>query len=237
MVSISTVVKSAWFPRVFPFLLFICFIAIEGLIDLLSQHYDFMQSVAEYDGYILYPVKTVVVAVVLVLFWNRYREVDIKQTLSWRNLSIGVLAGIAVFLLWINLDRGFAVIGKFEGFDPFLAGPPILVYLLISFRLFGAAVVVPIFEELFWRSFVVRYLIDPKFEEVPIGKFTWPSFIISSVIFGFEHNLWLAGIVAGIAYCLVLCYTKSLSTAILSHGVTNLFLGIYVLSTGYWHFW
>lgn len=234
---ISTIVKNAWFPRVFPFLLFICFIAVERLIDLLSQYYDFMQPVAEYDGYILYPIKTVSVMAVLLLFWNRYTEVNMRQVYSWKNLFIGFVAGIAVFLLWINMDRGFAVIGKSEGYDPFLAGPPILVYLLISFRLFGAAVVVPVFEELFWRSFVVRYLIDQKFENIPVGKFTWPSFIISSVLFGFEHNLWLAGIIAGISYSLVLYYTKSLSTAILSHGVTNLLLGVYVLATGNWHFW
>ncbi|MDR4499021.1 MAG: CAAX prenyl protease-related protein [Candidatus Scalindua sp.] len=237
MTWISNTVKNAWFPRVFPFLLFICFIAIERLIDLLSQHYDFMQSVAEYDGYIIYPFKTVSVAVVLLLFWNRYTEVDIRQAFSWRNLSIGILAGIVVFVLWINMDRGFAVISKTEGIDPFLTGTPIIVYLIISFRLLGAAVVVPIFEEIFWRSFLIRYIINPKFENVPVGKFTWPSFVISSVLFGFEHNLWLAGIVAGTSYCLVLYYTKSLSTAILSHGVTNLLLGIYVLSTGNWQFW
>ncbi|MDR4505459.1 MAG: CAAX prenyl protease-related protein [Candidatus Scalindua sp.] len=237
MSLISTVFKNAWFPRVFPFLLFIWFLAIERLITLLSRHYDFMQPVAEYDGYFMYPVKTVVVAVVLLLFWNRYTEVDIKQAFSWKNLSIGFVAGIVVFVLWINMDRGFAVIGRPEGDNLLLAGPPIVAYLMISFRLFGAAVVVPVFEEIFWRSFIIRYLIDPKFENVPVGKFTWPSFIISSVLFGFEHNLWLAGIVAGIAYCLVLYYTKSLGTAILSHGVTNLLLGIYVLSTGNWHFW
>ena len=222
MTWILNTVKNAWFPRVFPFLLFICFIAIERLIDLLSQHYDFMQSVAEYNGYIIYPIKTVFVAVVLFLFWNRYTEVDMRKAFSWRNLSIGILAGIIVFVLWINMDRGFAVLGKPE---------------VTTFRFFGASVVVPVFEEIFWRSFLIRYIINPKFENVPVGKFTWPSFVISSILFGFEHNLWLAGIMAGISYCLVLYYTKNLSSAILSHVVTNLLLGIYVLLTGNWQFW
>ncbi len=237
MAWISACIKSSWFPRVSPFLLFLGFIAVERLIDLLSQHYDSLHTVAEYDAYILYPVKTLVVAIVLLLFWNRYSEIDFKQLFSWKNLSIGILTGIVVFLLWINMDRGFSVIGKSEGYDPSLAGPQFLVYLTISFRLFGAAVVVPIFEELFWRSFLIRYLINPRFEDVPVAKFTWVSFIISSVLFGFEHNLWLVGIVAGISYCLVLYSTKSLITAILSHGVTNLLLGVYVLSTDNWHFW
>ena len=237
MTWILNTVKNAWFPRVFPFLLFICFIAIERLIDLLSQHYDFMQSVAEYNGYIIYPIKTVFVAVVLFLFWNRYTEVDMRKAFSWRNLSIGILAGIIVFVLWINMDRGFAVLGKPEGFDPFFLDEPFLAYLVTTFRFFGASVVVPVFEEIFWRSFLIRYIINPKFENVPVGKFTWPSFVISSILFGFEHNLWLAGIMAGISYCLVLYYTKNLSSAILSHVVTNLLLGIYVLLTGNWQFW
>ncbi|MCP5003968.1 MAG: CAAX prenyl protease-related protein [Planctomycetes bacterium] len=231
------VIKKAWVPRAFPFLLFVGFIFIEKSIDLISRYFDFLLPVAEYDGYIIYPVKTVVVAVVILLFWNTYTEVDIRQALSRRNLSIGFLAGVVVFVIWINMDRGFAVIGKSERYDPFLIGSPILVYFIIFFRLFGAAVVVPVFEEIFWRSFIVRYLINPEFENVPVGTFTWTSFIISSALFGFEHNLWLAGIVAGMLYCLVLYYTKSLSTAILSHGVTNLSLGIYVLSTGNWQFW
>ncbi|MGA7827253.1 MAG: CPBP family glutamic-type intramembrane protease [Geobacteraceae bacterium] len=56
-------------------------------------------------------------------------------------------------------------------------------------------------------------------------------------MFGLEHNLFLAGIMAGIAYNLLLYRTKSLSACILAHGLTNLALGIYVLQTGKWYFW
>jgi CAAX prenyl protease-like protein len=61
--------------------------------------------------------------------------------------------------------------------------------------------------------------------------------LICAVLFGLEHNLILAGIMAGVAYSLLLYWTKSIYQCILAHAVTNLVLGIYVLQTGYWQFW
>jgi CAAX prenyl protease-like protein len=234
---ISNIIKSTWFPRIFPFLLFVSFIALEGLLNTLSTYYPHLTTFAEYDSYIFYPVKTVLVAVVLLLLWNRYTEIDMKKGFSVKNLLIGFAAGVAVFVLWINMDMKFAVMSEPKPYNPFIFDNSILFYLIISFRLFGASVVVPVFEEIFWRSFVIRYIINPRFEDVPIGTFTWISFIISSILFGLEHNLWLAGIMAGVSYSLILYYTRSLVIAIFSHGITNLLLGIYVLSTGNWQFW
>ncbi len=237
MSYISNTIQKAWFPRVFPFLLFIAFIALESLIDFLSKYYTPLVKVAEYDGYVFYPIKTVLVAIALLLLWNRYTEIDIKIGFSVKNLLIGFFSGAAVFVLWINMDLKFATMKEPEPYNPFVFNNSVLFYLIISFRLFGSSVVVPVFEELFWRSFVLRYIINPKFENVPIAKFTWVSFIISSIFFGLEHNLWLAGIMAGLSYCLVLYYTRSLFIAIFSHGITNLLLGIYVITTGNWQFW
>ncbi|WP_096892505.1 CAAX prenyl protease-related protein [Candidatus Scalindua japonica] len=237
MLNKSSILQKAWFPRVFPFLLFIAFIALESLIDFLSQYYAPLVKVAEYDGYIFYPVKTVLVAVSLLLLWNRYSEIDIKKGLSGKNLLIGFFSGVAVFVLWINMDMKFATLKEPEAYNPFIFNNSFLFYLIISFRLFGSSVVVPVFEELFWRSFVLRYIINPKFENVPIGKFTWVSFVIASVFFGFEHNLWLAGIMAGVSYSLILYFTRNLFVAMFSHGITNLFLGIYVIKTDNWQFW
>lgn len=234
---VSDIINRTWFPRIFPFLLFVSFIALESLVDTLSTYYPRLSTLAEYDSYFFYPVKTILVAVVLFLLWSRYTEIDIKERISWKNLSIGLLAGVIVFFLWVNMDWRFATLSKPKEFNPFLFNNPFLFYLIISFRLFGASVVVPVFEEIFWRSFVIRYIVSPRFEDVPIGKFTWLSFIISSILFGLEHNLWLAGIMAGISYNLILYYTRSLAITIFSHGITNLLLGMYVLSTGNWRFW
>jgi CAAX prenyl protease-like protein len=97
--------------------------------------------------------------------------------------------------------------------------------------------VVPLMEELFWRSFAMRFMIRSDFKSVPLGKFSWFSFLIVAIAFGFEHHQWLPGIVAGLVYAGVLYRSKNLFSPILSHAVTNLLLGIYVLSTAKWGFW
>ena len=60
-------------------------------------------------------------------------------------------------------------------------------------------------EELFWRSSLVRYIISPDFSKIPIGRFTWPSFLITAVLFGQEHNQLLADMLAGLAYTICCC--------------------------------
>jgi len=233
----SNITQKLWFPRVLPFLLFIAFIALAGFVDFLASYFPLLKTFTNYDEYFYYPVKTILIAALLMLFWKRYTEIDLRELRTLKNTLVGLLSGILVFLLWINMDWDFATQGEMEAFNPFFFDSPLLIVFIIFFRLLGAAVVVPVFEEIFWRSFILRFIINPSFEEVPIGKFTWASFFISSILFGLEHNLYLAGIMAGAVYCLVLYYTKSLASTILSHGVTNLLLGIYVLTTSNWQFW
>ncbi len=114
---------------------------------------------------------------------------------------------------------------------------PWVVFLLIFFRFLGAVIVVPIFEELFWRSFALRWIIDENFSAVPIGTISWFSASAVIVAFGFEHHRWLAGIFAGILYHALLYYKKDLSACVIAHATTNLLLGIYVLLTQQWSFW
>ena len=97
--------------------------------------------------------------------------------------------------------------------------------------------IVPVMEELFWRSFLMRYLINQDFRSVPMGAFTWFSFMGVAILFGLEHHRVIVGIIAGLLYNLLLIRQKKLKGAILAHGVTNLGLGIYVLLTGSWMFW
>ena len=104
-------------------------------------------------------------------------------------------------------------------------------------RLAGAAIVVPIMEELFWRSFLIRYLINEDFSSIQIGFFTFKSCLITIVLFGLEHQFIIAGIMAGILYNLLLYRTRSIAACIASHALTNLLLGLYVLKTGAWRFW
>jgi CAAX prenyl protease-like protein len=104
-------------------------------------------------------------------------------------------------------------------------------------RALAAIAVVPAAEELAFRGYLLRKLINPDFQKVPLGQFTWASFIISSLLFGVLHARWLAGCVAGMIFAAALYRRGMLSDAILSHGLANALLAAYVLATHQWYLW
>lgn len=221
----------AWLPRVLPFALYMFFIFLQSIYE--ANITDNIS--ASYVTPLFYAAKILLVFFALVYFRNKYDELEWKG-IDIKSLLLSILLGTAVFILWINLDIDFARQGESKPYDPKVL-PETLYYAFIIIRLTGASLIVPVFEEIFWRSFILRYIINPDFTSIKIGSFTWSSFIISSVLFGLEHNLWLAGIVAGVLYNILLYKTKNLYCCILSHGITNFMLGIYVLKTGSWNFW
>lgn len=226
--------KDAW-VRVVPFAVFIGFIGLQQGGEWLVERGSL--PLTQQQLLYLYPLKAVSVFILLCLFMRQYEELrwaDLKKQLQ---TVASLLLGLLVFLFWINMDWGFATFGDSKGFNPNLVEDPGLRQSLIFFRLFGAALVVPIMEELFWRSFLLRYIINPDFMLVKVGSYSLASFGIGAVLFGLEHHLVLAGIMAGVAYSLLLYWSKSIAQCILSHAVTNLALGIYVLQTGNWQFW
>jgi len=226
--------KNAWI-RILPFALFMGFVGIQQGVEWLVT-----RGLLPFDSeqlLYLYPVKAVLVGLLLVFFFRHYQELRFHDLLLWKKTLASILLGVVVFVLWINMDWEFASVGGGPGFDPTQVATEVNRQVLIFFRLFGAVLVVPVMEELFWRSFLMRYLIKSDFEGVVLGTFSRGSFAIVSVLFGLEHNLILAGVMAGVAYNLLLYWTKSLSQCVLAHSITNLALGLYVLQTGNWQFW
>ncbi|MBI5137458.1 MAG: CAAX prenyl protease-related protein [Nitrospirae bacterium] len=226
-----------WPPYVLPFAAYMGFIALEGLLETAAGALPALAALAAADHLWLYPLKVGVVVLLLWRFRHRYAEFRAPAR-PGRDWPLAVAVGTAVFLLWIRMDWPFATQGGAEGYDPHAAALGAAAALpLIAIRLAGAALVVPVFEELFWRAFVMRYLVRPDFHNVPLGAFTPASFAITAVLFGLEHHLWLAGIMAGAAYGALLCVTRNLPVVIVAHGVTNLLLGVWVLATANWAFW
>jgi CAAX prenyl protease-like protein len=188
-----------------------------------------------FDPRLIYPCKVACVALLLVYFWQCYEELA-KFSLRLHEVLWSVLVGMGVFMLWIRLDHGWMRLGHSAGYDPRnLSGD--IDWSLALPRLLGAAVVVPIMEELFWRSFVLRWIAHPKFMDLSPAKVGLRALLISSVLFGVEHTLWLAGIAAGLAYGALYIKSKNLWAPILAHATTNGLLGLWVLHTGQWNFW
>lgn len=106
-------------------------------------------------------------------------------------------------------------------------------------RISVASITVPVVEELFWRGFMLRALIDwHHFERVPLGKFTWFSFIGTSLLSVLQHpSNWAVSIFCWFLFNGLFYWKKSLLFLMLVHGITNLVLYVYVIAYEDWLFW
>lgn len=216
--------------RALPFVLFLVFILMRNLLG------DWAPGAI--DIRLIYPVKIVLVGGLLVYLARDYTELwRMPSSHTWLWLW-APLAGAAVFVLWINLDQGWLKLGN-GGFtyDPRNPQTGQIQWSLAAFRLAGATVVVPVMEELFWRSFLMRWIDKQDFLTLAPAAVSFRAVAFSSLLFGFEHNLWFAGILAGLAYAWLYRASGSIWPPIVAHAVTNGLLGIWVLSTGNWQFW
>ena len=223
--------------RAVPFGLFLCFILIAQLFEWFGRAYGWdPSSVGRFEVW-LYPLKTVVVGAALAYYWPQYDELGWPPRFSGQSILVTVGAGFLVYLAWVRMDWPWAMQGgQSAGYRPFGVPGSSGAFLAIV-RLMGAAIVVPVMEELFWRSFLMRYLISSRFEVVRLGTFTPLSFICVVLLFGVEHDLWLAGMMAGVVYGLLLLWSRNLWVCVGAHAVTNFSLGIHVLVTNEWYWW
>jgi CAAX prenyl protease-like protein len=217
--------RAAW-ARILPFVAYLFFIVAGDALERLG----FSSATLRW----LYPIKIGAVALLLAIFWRQYSE--LRSTSPGPLMALAAVAvGVIVLVLWVSLDAAWMVVGSAPGFDPRNHGQ--LNWAWVAVRIAGAALVVPIMEELFWRSFLMRWIEDADFEKVDPSQTGIKSFTITIVLFGFEHNLWLAGMVAGAAYSALFMRHRRLWSPILAHAVTNGLLGLWVVWTESWSYW
>jgi exosortase E/protease (VPEID-CTERM system) len=155
-------------------------------------------------------------------------------TWSWSWSAVGI--GALVFLVWMILEptgdaaqtATLAIRRGLLGMSSFGA------MFWMAARLLGAIVTVPVVEELAFRGYLMRRLIDADFESVPFTRWSWASLLISSVCFGVMHQRWLAGTIAGLFYALAVHRRGQLSDGIAAHATTNVLIALSVLLTGTW---
>jgi len=194
------------------------------------------------------------------MVWSwRPNIAEMRWALSWE----AVVAGVVAVAIWVGLDGLYPslndllrsicpVLEQFglKNWCPKSAAAEILwnphaefgsnsglAWLFISIRLLGSTLVVPPLEEVFYRSFLYRYISEPRFQNVPLGQFSWGPFLITAAIFGLSHREWLAGILCGAAYQALVCRRERLGDAMTAHAITNFLLGLWVVGQGAWKFW
>jgi len=164
---------------------------------------------------------------------------EMRWKFSWEGLAAGVLA----LAIWVGLDPYYPpnniIFKQGTAWNPFkqFGGNPALAWFFFVVRTVGTTVVVPPLEEVFYRSFLYRYLVKTNFLEMPFNRVHWLSFFVTSTFFGLQHFQWLAGILVGMLFQFLVIKKNRLGDAMFAHAVTNFLLSIWVLWKGAWNFW
>ena len=218
--------------RVAPFVIFVLLTAAQGKFGAASAYW-------------FYLAKTLVGA--WLIFASRPLVTEMRWAISWE----AVLVGVGIFGLWVGISGEWTTqsslwmkLGFSHPPEKFVAAwnpnehfGSALAWLFIATRILGSTFIVPPLEEVFYRSFLYRYLASQNFLSVPLDKFLPRPFIITALVFGFSHNEWLAGILCGAAFQWLALRKNRLGDAMTAHAITNFLLGIWVVTRGAWQFW
>jgi len=206
--------------RVVPFALFAALTMLQGRFGDNSQYWIYLLKTL-LGGWILWQLKPALP--------------EVSWKVSWEAVAVGV----AVFLAWVGLDGRYPLLAARPGtFDPIRSyGAGGFAMAFIAVRIAGSTLVVPPLEEVFYRSFLYRYMIRPNFLDVPLSCFSPVSFLVVALIFGGSHFEWLPGILCGMAYQGLVCRKNRLGDAVTAHAVTNFLLGLWVVFRHAYLFW
>jgi CAAX prenyl protease-like protein len=208
-------------PRVAPFLIFLALTACQGEFGPASACW-------------FYLAKT------LVGVWLVWEMRPLVLEMRWAFSREAMVAGIGIFTIWVGLDQFYPHLLKTGATgnpnEQFGAGSA-LAWFFIAIHILGMTFVVPPLEEVFYRSFMYRYLVSQHFLSVPLKRFVPLPFCATALVFGFSHNEWLAGIICGAVYQWLVIRRDRLGDAMTAHAITNFLLGVWIVWRGAWHFW
>lgn len=209
-----------------------------NLVGLRYKHYP-----------IIYTVKIALTIAAMIYVLPGYREFPLHVSL------LAIAVGVVGIILWIwicslhlepkllapiGLD-GFVSLRSRPAFNPLdaLKSTPVWAYTFLGIRFIGLALVVPIIEEFFLRGFLMRFVQDDaNWSQIPFGRVTPLAMVVGTAVPMLMHPAEL--LAAFVWFSLVtwlMIRTKNIWDCVATHAVTNLLLGIYVVTQHQWQLW
>jgi uncharacterized protein len=192
----------------------------------------------------LYAAKIALTLAAVAFVWPGYRKFPLR--LSWTAILVGVVGGP----LWIGLclprlEHSYLqpllqhvglgqLIADRSAFNPFDASHGLSAAWACAFlavRFLGLVAVVPLIEEFFLRGFVMRFVMERDWWKVPFGTASRLAIVLGTVVPMLSHPAeLLAAVVWFSLITWLMLRTRNIWDCVVAHAITNLILGIYVVT-------
>lgn len=236
-----------------PFAVFLVLTFLMGVSGIERAHPDEPWYI-EWPEQWMFPLQTLIVSAVLCFYWRHYQ---FKPAKGWLLGAVMGVVGIGIWLLpttlydyfgftkeTVGVWEYFGVMPRTDGFDPGVLIPEFGMagyWGSTLMRFLRAVVIVALVEELLWRGFLMRFLLDPDgdYWKKPFGVAHWKSYLVTTGLFMSIHQPvdFLGAFFFGSLMYWVAVRTKSLTACVVMHGVANLLMGIYALGFGKYGLW
>jgi uncharacterized protein len=205
----------------------------------------------------LYAVKIAMTIATVLFVWPAYRNFPAGVTLL--AIAVGIVGGV----LWIGICRldlehrylgpweqkyvlpitskigmgSFINAGDRPAFNPFehIADQPAWAWAFLAVRFLGLVAVVPVIEEFFLRGFLMRFVVEPDWWNVPFGNANALAIVLGTAVPMMTHPAEL--LAAAVWFSMItwlMLRTRNIWDCVAAHAITNLILGVYVVSTNTW---
>lgn len=210
-----------------------------------------------YPEHWIYPLQSLI-CIALLLFLRKNYEWKITPKTAVIGTIMGAI-GIGFWILPTHLHMVLGMQGEQEGILKWLGvmprddgfnpqdlvdkvdGGAALYWSTLVLRFLRAVVIVSLVEEIFWRGFLMRFLLDPDrdYWKIPFGKPAWISYLVVTVAFMLVHQPvdYAGALVFGSIMYGVAVWTRSLMACVIMHAVANLLMGLYAMHFGKYGLW
>ena len=141
--------------RVLPFVVFLVLTSCQG-------------SLGPESHFWIYLAKCVVGAWMIWVTWPLVSE------MRWRISFEALFAGTLVFVIWVALDVQYPKLSQPDdswNLPDHFDKAPAMFWFFAGVRIAGSTLLVPLLEEVFYRSFLYRYILAPNWMFTPHNRF------------------------------------------------------------------